>query len=221
MLIILYFKYFKIIYVVILSFNYSKIAIFIKNKIKRDSMEIYNVPQANRENFKKFNLKDDALCKLEFIFQSVGYQIKYCDEDFGTYETDNRNSLIKEFLEELAEFNNGDSKGVKARLDSLIEEKSQALYQQYQTTYKNSILKYLLGLEDNIIKSVCMEKKLTYQQLADEIGLSESSLRSAASTNKVSKQVEKSIEMYLKIIHLENELEEANKIKNILKSWLK
>ena len=65
-----------------------------------------------------------------------------------------------------------------------------------------------------------MEQKLTYQQLADAIGLSESSLRSAVSTNKVSKQVEKSIEMYLKIIQLEEELEKANTIKQVLKSWL-
>lgn len=176
---------------------------------------------AEKEYFKEFKLRDDPSCKLEFISLAMeGYQIKYCDEDYGTYSTINQDLLITEFLEKLAEFNNGNSKGVKERLDNLVNEKSIVLHQQYQTTYKNSTLKYLLGLEENIIKSVCIEQKLTYQQLADEIGLSESSLRSAASTNKVSKQVEKSIEMYLKIIHLEKELEKANTIKQVLKSWL-
>ena len=66
-----------------------------------------------------------------------------------------------------------------------------------------------------------MEQKLTYQQLADAIGLSESSLRSAASTNKVSRQVERAIEMYLRIIQLEKELEKIDEMKNIIRSWLK
>lgn len=183
-------------------------------------MEMINIEPASKAYFKKFKLKEDSSCKLEFIPQIIGYQIKYCDEDFGTYDTNNRDLLIIEFLEELAAFNNGDSKGVKSKLDNQVEERTTLIYQQYQTIYKNSTLKYLLGLEENIIRSVCIEQKLTYQQLADEIGLSESSLRSAASTNKVSKQVEKSIEMYLKIIQLEKELEKANTIKQVLKSWL-
>lgn len=176
---------------------------------------------AEKEYFKEFKLRDDPSCKLEFISLAMEWcQIKYCDEDYGTYSATNQDLLITEFLEKLAEFNNGNSKDVKEKLNNLVNEKSIIRDQQYQTTYKNSTLKYLLGLEENIIRSVCIEQKLTYQQLADEIGLSESSLRSAASTNKVSKQVEKSIEMYLKIIHLEKELEKANTIKQVLKSWL-
>ncbi len=183
--------------------------------------KIINIKPANKENFEKFQFMDDSNCKLEFIPQLMGgYQVKYCDKDYGTYETTNPDLMIKEFLEELAVANNGNSEGVKTRLDNLIEKQSSILHQQYQTTYKNSTLKYVLGLEENIIRSVCIEQKLTYQQLADEIGLSESSLRSAASTNKISKQVEKSIEMYLKIIQLEKELEKANTIKQVLKSWL-
>lgn len=177
---------------------------------------------AEKEYFKEFKLKDDPSCKLEFIppLGIGGYEVKYCDESYGTYSTNNPDLLITEFLEKLAEFNNGKAESVKERLNALVDEKSIIGYQQYQKSYRNSTLKYLLGLEDNIIKSVCIERKLTYQQLADEIGLSESSLRSAASTNKVSRQVEKSIEMYLKIIQLEEELEKANTIKQVLKSWL-
>lgn len=128
--------------------------------------------------------------------------------------------MIIGFLEALAEYNHGDSSNIKIKLDYLIEKKSIAINQQYQTVYKNNELKYLIGLEDNIIKAACIEQKLTYQQLADAIGVSDSSLRSSVSTNKVSKQVERSIEMYLKIAHLEQELEKSNQIKSILKSWL-
>jgi len=176
---------------------------------------------ADKKNFEVFKLKDDSACKLEFISDAViGYYIKYCNQNLGTYSTNNQDLMILSFLEKLADYNDGDSEGIKSKLDYLVEEKSIAINQQYQTVYKYNELKYLLGLEDNKIKAACIEQKLTYQQLADAIGISESSIRSSVSTGKVSKQVEKSIEMFLKIIHLEEELEKSNTIKTILKSWL-
>lgn len=174
----------------------------------------------DKNTFHKIKLKDDLTCKLEFIEELGYFQIKYCNEDLGLYSTDNLDLMILEVLEILADYNDGDSINIKTKLEELSEVKPTLRNRKYPTTYKNSTLKYLLGLEDNIIKRACMEQKLTYQQLADAIGLSESSLRSAVSTNKVSKQVEKSIEMYLKIIQLEEELEKANTIKQVLKSWL-
>lgn len=174
---------------------------------------------AEKKNFKTFKLKDDLSCRLEFVSDAIGYHIKYDDKDLGIFSTNNPDAMIMSFLEELANYNNGDSEGVKYRLSNLIEEKSIVTNQQYQNVYKNSTLKYLIGLEGNIIKTTCIEQRVTYQLLADAIGVSESSLRSSASTNKVSKQVEKSIEMYLKIISLENELEEFNMLKTLIKSW--
>lgn len=70
------------------------------------------------------------------------------------------------------------------------------------------------------IKKICKINNLTYRQLADNIGISESSLRSAVSTKKISKQVDKSIRMYLRIKQLEAELEKANTFKQALKTWL-
>lgn len=175
---------------------------------------------AKREHFNMFKYTDDSSCKLEFVYNGLGENIKYCEQDLGVYETNNRDQLILDFFEALADYNNGDSQSVKAKLDQLVEVKSPVINQQYQTIFKNNVLKYLIGLEDNIIKSACIEQKLTYQQLADAIGVSESSLRSSVSTNKVSKQIEKSIEMYLRIVYLEKELEKTNLIKSTLKSWL-
>lgn len=185
------------------------------------NVKTVTILSAEKENFKPFSFKDDISHKLEFKFNGFTYEILYDEEVLGYYKLNDLNLLILNFLEVLAEFNHGDSSGVKARLDNLIEDKKFANpFQLYPTMYKNNTLKYVLGLEDNMIKSVCIEQNLTYQQLADMLGLSESSLRSAASTNKVSKQVEKSIEMYLKIVHLEKELEKSNEIKATLKSWL-
>jgi len=176
--------------------------------------------EAIKENFEMFKLKDDTSFKLEFIHDIMFYRIVYAKQEIGTYTTYNRDQMILEFLEKLANYNNGDEQGVKTRLEHLVEKRSPILYQQYQTTYKNNELKYVLGLEDNLIRTACIEQRLTYQQLADIIGVSESSLRSSVSTGKVSKQVEKSIKMYLRISQLEKELEESRAIKATLKSWL-
>lgn len=179
------------------------------------------VLSAEKHNFKKCRLKDDSSSKLEFTTDTMsGFKIKYDNQDLGNYSTNDPDLMILSFLEVLADYNNGDEEGVKAKLDKLVEKKPIITNNQYQTTYKNNELQYLIGLEDNIIKSACIEQRLTYQQLANEIGVSESSLRSSVSTNKISKQVEKSIEMYLKITHLEKELEKSNTIKTVLKSWL-
>ena len=180
-----------------------------------------NVQSSEKENFKKlFRLKDNTTSKLEFRYNSVSYEISYDSEDLGWYNTNSRDQMILNFLEALTSHNKGNTQGVKAKLDHMVEKEPLSPNHKYKTIYKNNELKYILGLEDNIIKAACIEQGLTYQQLADSIGVSESSLRSSVSTNKVSKQVEKSIEMYLKIVHLEKELEKSNQIKNVLKSWL-
>ena len=72
----------------------------------------------------------------------------------------------------------------------------------------------------NLIKIVCELHDLSYLKLSEILGMSESSIRSAASTGKISKQAKAGIKMYLKIVHLEKEIERTNKIKQELKSWL-
>ena len=73
--------------------------------------------------------------------------------------------------------------------------------------------------EENIIKKVCKELGITYKQLGEKIGISESSLRSAASTGKISKQLQKAIELYLENLELKKELEEFQELKEMLKKW--
>ena len=74
-------------------------------------------------------------------------------------------------------------------------------------------------MKDNIVKKVCKELGLTYKQLGEAIGYSESAISNSARGN-VSEQLQKAIEMYLKIIELENKLQECEKLRNILNNFL-
>jgi len=85
-----------------------------------------------------------------------------------------------------------------------------------------------LGIKDvsyfknqNIVKTTCNELGMTYKELGEAIGYSEGALKTAVSTNKISKSMIKAIELYKKTLELEKELENSNKIKSTLKEWLK
>jgi len=75
-------------------------------------------------------------------------------------------------------------------------------------------------MQENLIKKVCKELNLTYKQLGEAIGVSESSLRSAASTGKISNQVKKAIELYLENLQLKKECEKCNQLKRLLKEMI-
>lgn len=72
----------------------------------------------------------------------------------------------------------------------------------------------------NIVKVTCQELGITYKELGEAIGYSESAI-SNASRGKVSEQLSKAIELYIENIQLKKELEQSKKIKNTLKEWLK
>lgn len=72
----------------------------------------------------------------------------------------------------------------------------------------------------NIIKDFIKDNNLSYKELAEIIGVSESTLRSTACTNKVSTQLKKSLELYEKVLVLEKQLKDVNQIKVLLKTWL-
>lgn len=69
----------------------------------------------------------------------------------------------------------------------------------------------------DFIKDVCKKYNITYSILADEIGISESTMRSCMSTGKISKQTITSVELFLRIKELESELEDFKTLKRILK----
>lgn len=74
--------------------------------------------------------------------------------------------------------------------------------------------------DDNIIKRTCKELGITYKELGDAIGYSESSVRSSAST-KISEQMQKAIELYLETIELKKQLKSTEILKQALKDLIK
>ena len=75
--------------------------------------------------------------------------------------------------------------------------------------------------DENIVKATCREFGMTYKELGEAIGYSEGALKTAVSTGKISNSMTRAIELYLKTLKLEKELENSNKIKSTLKDWLK
>jgi len=74
--------------------------------------------------------------------------------------------------------------------------------------------------ELNIVKKTCKELGLTYRQLGEIIGYSESSLR-GSTINNISEPMRKAIQMYKKNLELEEKLAKSEKIKETLKEWLR
>ena len=75
--------------------------------------------------------------------------------------------------------------------------------------------------EIHLVKKVSKEFGLTYKELGEEIGYSESMLRQAVSRNTISSQLQKTLELYLKVSNLEKELNKTNQVKDILRDFLK
>jgi len=61
---------------------------------------------------------------------------------------------------------------------------------------------------------------LTYKELGEKIGYSESNLRGSVSQNKLSPQLKKSIELYLETLKLQNRVDKADELKDVLKTYL-
>ncbi len=70
--------------------------------------------------------------------------------------------------------------------------------------------------EPNIIKSTCKELGLTYKQLGELIGYSESAVSNASRQDKISEPLEKAIKLYLENLKLKEELQDFHTLKQIL-----
>lgn len=67
------------------------------------------------------------------------------------------------------------------------------------------------------IKDFCKEQGLTYKQLGELIGYSESAIKSAIAKDEVSEPMSKAIQMQLEIAQLKKELQEFKNFKNFIK----
>ena len=71
-------------------------------------------------------------------------------------------------------------------------------------------------LKTNIIKRVCYELGLTYKQLGEAIGYSESTLNNAARQEKISEPLKRAVELYLENLKLKQELADFKTLRAIL-----
>jgi len=72
----------------------------------------------------------------------------------------------------------------------------------------------------HLVKKVSKELGLTYKELGEEIGYSESMLRQSVSKNTMSSQLKKVLELYIKTIRLEQELNKTEAVKDVLRAFL-
>ena len=81
---------------------------------------------------------------------------------------------------------------------------------------KADISKESEATEQNLIKQTCKELNLTYKQLGEAIGYSESALNNAARQEKISEPLKRAIELYLENLKLQQELSDFRTLKAIL-----
>lgn len=74
-------------------------------------------------------------------------------------------------------------------------------------------------LKTNIIKRVCYELGLTYKQLGEAIGYSESAIKNAG-VGEASEPMKKAIELYKETLNLRAKLDKSEAFKNNLKNFL-
>lgn len=70
--------------------------------------------------------------------------------------------------------------------------------------------------DENLIKATCKELGLTYKQLGEAIGYSESALNNAARQEKISEPLKRAVELYLENLKLKQELADFKTLKAIL-----
>jgi len=75
--------------------------------------------------------------------------------------------------------------------------------------------------EVHLVKRVSKELGLTYKELGEEIGYSESNLRRSVSTNQLSLQLKKALELYLENAKFKQKEKETKELKDILRALIR
>ncbi len=71
---------------------------------------------------------------------------------------------------------------------------------------------------ENIVKKTCRELGITQKELAEKIGVKPESLNSSISRGKISNHTLRSIEMFIEIYKLKEQLQDCQKTESILKN---
>ena len=74
--------------------------------------------------------------------------------------------------------------------------------------------------EVHLVKRVSKELGLTYKELGEAIGYTESNLRKSVSENRLSMPLKKAIELYLQVIEFEENEKKIREMKDILRTLI-
>lgn len=75
--------------------------------------------------------------------------------------------------------------------------------------------------QTNIVKRACKELGITYKELGELIGYGESTVNRAAHSGQISVPMQKAIELYLRTLEQEKELQTLTDLKKILQNLVK
>lgn len=153
---------------------------------------------------------------IEFNGDDKSVEIFINKISFGDFKTNDLDKFIYNYFTKIAHYNNFDTSLIKERLNEINLKNNF----KYMRTYYTYDLEYIFNIEQNLIKQTCKELGLTYKQLGEAIGYSESAVNNS-SRGEVSKAMQKVIELYVENLKLKKDIENSNKIKVTLKEWLK
>lgn len=212
-----------------------------------DKENIINVFSNNRDNLLHFHLviknhlpKDNILLKfknedIEFTFEEykeTKTKSKYINSFMfiETFKHLNESALVSAFDEMIG--CNGKNLFISIPKENLklfspyskhyncrkiLLEKEEMVREISNTFNIDSSILYE-NLNPNLIKTVCKDLNIPYKVLAIDLGYKPDTINKAASTNKVSEQLNKAIELYLENLKLKDELRNFNLIKETLQN---
>jgi hypothetical protein len=218
---------------------------FINDAIKKEN--IINVFSNNRDNLLHFHLIINTSIKKEHVcIELENSQIEFTIEEYKESKTKTNyiNSFM--FIETFKHLNekklvtvfddaigcDGKKLFICTAKDELklFQPSSKHYYYRKILEEKREIVENIAQsfnidseelykeLNPNVIKQTCKDLNLTYKKLSYELGYKPDTINKAASTGKISDQLQKAIELYLENLRLKEELKDLNSIKQTLKN---
>ena len=200
--------------------NISNFHIKVNTKMPEESIYIdfhndeLDITFEEAKDNKTTNQKVNSLIIIDTLKQEEEYKLmEVFDEIMGC---DGKKLFISFTKEKLKLF---DPKSKHYSYRKILIEKKEYL-KNLSNEFDISYNEVYEDLNPNIIKAVCNDLNITYKSLALEIGYKADTINKAASTNKISEQIYKAIEMYLENLRLKEELKDFEIMKMTLRKIL-
>ncbi|SFV67788.1 hypothetical protein MNB_SV-14-952 [hydrothermal vent metagenome] len=74
--------------------------------------------------------------------------------------------------------------------------------------------------EPSLIKQICKDYNFTYKELSKELGYSESAIKTAISTNKISNSMKRAIELFIENKELKEKVSSFSSFRENLRNFI-